>query len=172
MVTVIAVGGGFAAGVSAELGAAAVSRLATLQQAARGLRAPQELGQIREDLADIVRRWRRLMVAHTPTAGADRCPSCRDWWGRRRWPCAVWTTGRGWLLGLDGATGLTSRTAPDAGASTTTSAGSAIRGRHARPDDDGGHTTSGEAHLAAVPVVTPAGVRVPACADPGRSRRP
>ena len=37
------------------------------------------------------KRRTRLLKAHYPVNGTNRCPRCRNWWGKRRaWPCQVW----------------------------------------------------------------------------------
>ena len=33
----------------------------------------------------------RLLRAHYPPKGSNRCPRCRTWWGKpRAWPCQAW----------------------------------------------------------------------------------
>lgn len=95
---------GLAAGVSAELAAGVSARLAVLERAARGLRAPGQLSQIREDLVSIVGMWHRLLAAHRPDA-QGRCPQCRCWWRRRRWPCEVWSSAHTVLLAMEASAG-------------------------------------------------------------------
>lgn len=76
-----------AARMSAELGAGVVSRLAALEAASRGLRAPGELARIRTDLLAVLRMWQRLLTRLFPVItgrdpGSPGSPS--------RWPRLGW----------------------------------------------------------------------------------
>ena len=62
-----------AATMSAELAGGVVSRLAALEAASWGLRAPRELARIRADLLAMVGMWRRLLEVHAPVGESGRC---------------------------------------------------------------------------------------------------
>jgi hypothetical protein len=91
---------GWAAAMSAELGAGTISRLAALEAASRGLRAPRELARIRADLLAVIGMWRGLLAVHAPVGERGRCQRCRGWWGRRG-PCRVWTAAHTVLVALE-----------------------------------------------------------------------
>jgi len=144
------VSSGLAGGMSAELGAAVATRLDVLEPAGAGLTRRQvaELEQIRKELLGVVTMWRRLLTAHHPTNRDGRCPRCRGWWRRRRWPCRVWTAAHAVLVSLQHpAEARAARTDPahgtgpapvQGGAVVITPAGVMIRARHSRPEPGSG----------------------------------
>lgn len=115
---------GFTGGVATELGTGIADRLAVLEEAACGLRAPGQIEQLRLELLHVVTMWRRALRAHLPPGGAGRCPVCRFWWRPARWPCPVWRAAQLVLLDLDAGAAV--------GPETSRHAAPPARGRHAR----------------------------------------
>lgn len=123
---------GWAAGMSAELSAGVVSRLAALEAASRGLRAPRELAQIRADLLAVIGMWRGLLASHASVGERGRCRRCHRWWGWRG-PCRVWTAAHTVLVALE---------YPVPAAGLAASGTPVLRPDHL-PDRHGGHRLAG-----------------------------
>lgn len=82
-----------AGGIGDAVAGVVFDRLARLDQLAAGTpRTPAEVARIREDMAEALAIWRRLLTAHRPTDDSNHCPACRNWCRLRRvrWPCRVW----------------------------------------------------------------------------------
>lgn len=72
------------------LRAAVLRRLAQLDDLARNGDADDLLPMARAELRRLTDGWRLLLTAHQPDADG-RCRVCPARFGRRRWPCRVWT---------------------------------------------------------------------------------
>ena len=87
-----------AGGWSADIAAAVYARLATLDRVAAGLRSRTAAEErVRADLAGLLVSWRRLLDLHAADEDG-RCPQCRGWVRRRRWPCPAWKIAHYYLI--------------------------------------------------------------------------
>jgi len=80
-------------------------RLAELDEWAAGVRrrSKEDVAEVREELAWLVRGWRALLRAHSPAQGSGRCPRCEHpWWRRAAWPCRVWRVAHERLVAIQG----------------------------------------------------------------------
>lgn len=64
-------------------------RLALLEQAAAGVLAHADIAQVRAEMVVLIAAWRVVLKQHEADE-RGRCPQCRGWLRRRRWPCRVW----------------------------------------------------------------------------------
>ncbi|MGH3630592.1 MAG: hypothetical protein ACRDRL_24520, partial [Sciscionella sp.] len=120
-------------------------RLAVLDAAAAGVRDRSvDVEAIRSEFQQMIETWRRLLAAHHPADGEQRCPRCRSWGRARRWPCPVWLSAHRSLITTE-LTAAPGRRDDPAGADPTPGAGgmpdavasclptgAAASGRHAR----------------------------------------
>lgn len=93
---------GLAAGLASDMVTETYARLEVLQRAAAGLLRPsrEELERLRADMAVLVAGLRKLLAAHAADEHG-RCPQCRGWLRRRRWPCRVWRSAHENLVTCD-----------------------------------------------------------------------